>query len=245
MKNSLILLIALFFINSLNAQYVGVNTANPSTTLDVVGNPTNTSIADGIKAPRITLAQLNLKTGYTSSQTGALIYVTDVTGGSTVSATAQVTTIGYHYYDGSAWQSVVSKSGSVVFVATRSSSTTISNNGFNTVPLTTIEKNIGGGVWDTSNYTYKVPSSGTYMIKSTIRLADASTARDVFQAVNTSNVDFSEGIWQTSTTSRWSMLYNRIAYFNKGDLLRLYIYSDGPSANLIYASLNIVQVSQN
>jgi hypothetical protein len=67
----------------------------------------------------------------------------------------------------------------------------------------------------------------------------------VFQAVNTSNSDIPEGIWDTNPGNRWTMLYTRIAYFNKNDQLRLYIYSDGAAANISDASLNIVLLSQN
>ena len=84
--------------------------------------------------------------------------------------------------------------------------------------------------------------SGTYLIKTSVRLTDFSTSRSLFQAVHTSNVDIADGIWQTNPSGqqRYTMLYNRIAYFNAGDLLRLYIYSDGSVANLSDASLNIV-----
>jgi hypothetical protein len=80
------------------------------------------------------------------------------------------------------------------------------------------------------------------MIKSSIRLVDFSTARNVFQAVGTVNADVPDGIWQTNTgggTQRWTMLYVRIAYFNEGESLRLYMYSGGAVANLSDAALNI------
>jgi hypothetical protein len=64
--------------------------------------------------------------------------------------------------------------------------------------------------------------------------------------VNNTNADIPDGIWQTNPgTARWTMLYTRIAYFTKGDLLRLYIYSDGVTAPISDASLNIALLSQN
>jgi hypothetical protein len=102
---------------------------------------------------------------------------------------------------------------------------------------------VGGGIWNATNNTYRVPASGTYMIKSSIRLVDGSVSRNIFQAVGVVNADIPEGIWQTNIDSsvarRWTMLYVRIAYFNEGDLLRLYTYSDGEGANLSDASLDI------
>jgi hypothetical protein len=234
-----------------NAQNVGINSTNPLMTFDVNGIAATASTVDGIRAPRITLAQLNLKTGYNTNHTGALLYVTDVAGGSTVTATAQVTTAGYYFFDGTTWQSVVSKAGSAVFIASlgngngSTTAATISATAFNTVPLTTVSKNVGGGVWNTTNYTYTVPNSGTYLIKSSVRLVDGSVARNVFQAVHTSNADIPEGIWDTNSGNRWTMLYTRIAYFNKNDVLRLYVYSDGAVANISDASLNIILLTQN
>ncbi|PXV69128.1 hypothetical protein CLV62_101397 [Dysgonomonas alginatilytica] len=81
---------------------VGINTENPQSTLDVSGD--NSSAAAGIIAPRQTRQQLITKAAsYTVNQRGAIVYVTDVTGG-TNAATANVTQAGYYYYDGSLWQ---------------------------------------------------------------------------------------------------------------------------------------------
>lgn len=242
------LVVFILVIGFINAQNVGINSSNPLMTFDVNGIAATASTVDGMRAPRITLAQLNLKTGYDTNHTGALLYVTDLVGGSTVTATAQVTTIGYFYFDGAAWQSLVSKSGSAVFIASLGSgngsatATSVASGTFTTIPLNMV-KNVGGGLW--SNNIYTVPSSGTYLIKSSIRLVDGSASRNVFQAVHTANSDIPEGIWDTNSGSRWTMLYTRIAYFNKNDQLRLYVYSDGAIANISDASLNIVLLGQN
>lgn len=81
---------------------VGVNTQTPQATLDVVGNPTDTAKYDGIIAPRITGDQLKLKT-YSSSQTGALVYVTSADSGPS-GQTLEVTSPGYYYFDGTLWK---------------------------------------------------------------------------------------------------------------------------------------------
>ncbi|GEM_PF-1234328 len=248
---NLFLFLFVLFLSKTSAQNVGINSTNPQVTFDVNGTASTVAAADGMRAPRITLAQLNAKTGYNTNHIGALLYVTDLTGGSTVAATAQVTTTGYYYFDGSAWQSVVAKSGSAVFIASLGSgngsatAATIPASAFTTVPLTTVVKNVGGGVWNPATSIYTVPTAGTYIIKSSIRLVDGSPGRNVFQAVNTSNSDIPDGIWDTNSGGRWTMLYTRIAYFNKNDQLRLYIYSDGATANISDASLNIVLLSQN
>ena len=156
--------------------------------------------------------------------------------------------------------------GSAIFTASLGSGSggvlaaTIAQNGFGTVPLSRVTKNLGGGVWNSSDYTYEIPISGTYLIKSSVRLMDNSTGnnspvRNIYQAVGTENRDIPEGIWQTNydrTTiptgtgyNRFTMLYNRIAYFDKGSKVRLYIYSDGAEAKLSDASLDIVLISAN
>lgn len=38
----------------ISAQYTGINNTNPSVTLDIKGNPTNTTVLDGIMPPKIT-----------------------------------------------------------------------------------------------------------------------------------------------------------------------------------------------
>lgn len=233
-----------------NAQYVGINTNVPKATLDILGKPSDVSISDGIIAPRITLAQLNAKTNYGTAQTGAIVYVTDISG-TTITATARVLNISYYYFDGAIWQPLNQQNNSPIFTASLGTGSGASNNAtiaagnFITVPLPTVVNNVGGGIWSGApNYTYSVAKSGTYIIKSSIRLVDGSSSRNLFQAVSVSNADIPDGIWQTNTGTRWTMLYTRIANFNKGDLLRLYIYSDGATANLSDASLNIALINQ-
>lgn len=91
---------------------VGIGTNDPKTTLDVLGLPTDTTIADGITAPRISGTNLKAKDGsYGSDQIGAIVYVTEaLTSSDTSTKTANITTIGYYYFDGSVWNSL--KSGS-------------------------------------------------------------------------------------------------------------------------------------
>lgn len=80
---------------------VGINTTSPSASLDVVGKPTNPAFYDGIIAPRITGNQLSDKT-YTSSQKGAIVYVTSAANNPTVQ-TKNVKEEGYYYFDGNIW----------------------------------------------------------------------------------------------------------------------------------------------
>jgi len=77
MKSILSLLCLVIVSIHLNAQ-IGIQNTNPQATLDVVGQPTTVAVMDGIIPPRITGNQLQAKT-YTSSQNGAMVYVTQIT----------------------------------------------------------------------------------------------------------------------------------------------------------------------
>lgn len=82
---------------------VGINTDKPAASLDVVGRPTDAAVPDGFIAPRLTRAQLIAKTSYSTNQAGAIVYVSD-TSGTTNTATADITTVGYYYFNGTKWE---------------------------------------------------------------------------------------------------------------------------------------------
>lgn len=206
---------------------IGIGLTNPGVKLEINSATANTS---GLKLTKLTSS--------TATSTGATLGV---------DATGNVITVDGAVSDVIFTASLGTGNGGIT-------SATIPATDFKTVPLPDVTKNLGGGTW--SNNTYKVPFSGTYIIKSTIRLRDGngtvnggtiSPSRNIFQAVHTSNIDIPDGIWQVNPspvgTGRWTMLYTRMAYFNQGDLLRLYIYSDGQPAYLSDASLNIYLLS--
>jgi hypothetical protein len=80
---------------------VGVGTTTPQTTLDIVGDPTDSSVLDGVIAPRLTGDQLSPKT-YAAAQTAAIVYVT-AADSSPSGQTVNVTEAGYYYFDGTEW----------------------------------------------------------------------------------------------------------------------------------------------
>ena len=95
---------------------VGVNTNSPKTTMDISGKTANadgsgTVLATdmtGLQAPRITRADLTAKGNslYGTDQKGALIYITDVSGGNNTFQRVNVTAVGYYYFDGTVWVSL-------------------------------------------------------------------------------------------------------------------------------------------
>ena len=90
---------------------IGIGTISPTATLEVVGQPTAVGVVDGIIAPLIPRADLIAKTAYSPGQTGAIIYITDLSG--TVNAASQnITEIGYYYFNGTSWKSMNSSGNS-------------------------------------------------------------------------------------------------------------------------------------
>lgn len=103
--------LTVILISGISFAQVGINTASPKTTLDVSatrdtsGVITNNTQTFGLQAPRLTRAELTANTAtYGTNQTGALIYITDVTGGDATGQRINVTAMGYYYFDGTVWQ---------------------------------------------------------------------------------------------------------------------------------------------
>lgn len=84
---------------------IGINTDSPKAALDIVALSGSSQVA-GMQAPRLTLAELTAKgnTLYGTSQTGAIIYITNTTGGNTTGQRVNITVSGYYCFDGSIWQ---------------------------------------------------------------------------------------------------------------------------------------------
>lgn len=98
-------------ISGFSFAQVGLNTSLPKTTMDVSAKRDNSGVITdntqtfGLQAPRLTRAELTVNTAtYSSDQRGALIYITDVTGGDTAGQRINVTAMGYYYFDGAVWQ---------------------------------------------------------------------------------------------------------------------------------------------
>ena len=109
MKLNAILL--LFGGSILTMAQVGVNSELPKSSLDVsVKRLADGSIEDvskhiGVQAPRVSRLELTNTTAiYGSDQTGAIIYITDVSAGTATGSRININAVGYYYFDGSVWQ---------------------------------------------------------------------------------------------------------------------------------------------
>lgn len=112
MKKKLVVLGFLLILTNIRAQ-VGINTETPKTTLDVNakrdtgGNITDNTQTYGLQAPRFTRAELTANTAtYGADQKGALVYITDVTGGTAAGQRANIIDTGYYYFDGTIWMKI-------------------------------------------------------------------------------------------------------------------------------------------
>jgi len=100
----LVLLLIVSAVMKTNAQVTIGNDTPPAATLDVVATKSDGSTAEGIIAPRVTLAQLNAAySKYGAAQTGAIVYVTDYSGATISGYSDQITCRGYAYFNGIYW----------------------------------------------------------------------------------------------------------------------------------------------
>lgn len=105
MKKKQLFLILFYFILQTSYAQVGINTATPNATLDIVGKPSNLSTTDGVIIPKISGNELKAKDAlYTSAQTGTLIYVTGAASPSSTK-TIEITAAGFYIFNGTIWKS--------------------------------------------------------------------------------------------------------------------------------------------
>jgi hypothetical protein len=86
---------------------VGINTSNPKSTLHVLKEGSPLTKPAGIIAPIVTILELNNANSlYGTDQISAIVYVENASNGTPSGPTANVTTVGYYYFDGIQWMSV-------------------------------------------------------------------------------------------------------------------------------------------
>lgn len=99
MRKKAFFILGLLPIMTIQSQ-IGVNTENPKTTMHIVPTSTGANTAEGFIAPNLTRSQLIAKDAkYTTTEKGAIVYVTDLSGILTTK-TNKITKIGYYYFDG-------------------------------------------------------------------------------------------------------------------------------------------------
>lgn len=119
----------------------------------------------------------------------------------------------------------------------------VSQNSFLTVPLVGKTSDVSS-LWDSANYQYVVPATGTYLILARFRIPDNWGGFTLGMGVHTSNDDGAWFQWQgKGETSRYTENYQRLDPFNAGERLRLFVYQDTASQMTINgAALQIIRV---
>lgn len=75
-KNNFLLTLLLLQVTLVSYAQMGIGTTTPKTTLQVEGDPSSTTTADGVQVPALTLVQLDAKVAaYGTEQDAALVYV--------------------------------------------------------------------------------------------------------------------------------------------------------------------------
>ena len=107
MKKKLLLFSAIAF-SGLAFGHVGINTQSPIATLDVTANATDGTTAEGLIAPRLTGDQIkSADSHYGAAQTAAIVYALSAVTTPASAKTANITSEGYYYFDGSLWQKMM------------------------------------------------------------------------------------------------------------------------------------------
>lgn len=103
-----IVVTTLVFTIKLNAQ-VGINIPYPTSTLDITAkNATGTTThVDGLLIPRV---DRNRAQSMTSIPTSTLIYINSVATGLQTGTAVNIDTVGYYYYNGTAWTKLIANS---------------------------------------------------------------------------------------------------------------------------------------
>ncbi|WP_348266025.1 hypothetical protein P8936_08840 [Edaphobacter paludis] len=131
------------------------------------------------------------------------------------------------------------------FVVTATNTSGILNAGtaFTTVPMDTVVTDTASA-WNWTTNSYVIPTTGTYLIVSHVRLADGVPPGVSYgQGVNPTNVDNPDFLWTTTNGMRNVIMNTRIVQFTAGTAVRLFTYVDSPSPlSVISASLSIQQL---
>lgn len=208
----------------------GIDTTNPAAALDVVSNTT------GFLIPRFTdhtvlTASLNM------DQQGMQVYNT--------------TTNSIWCWSGIAWSECGTPSTYIPFfvdvsgnISTTSYTSTLTN-----YEVLTVNSDVTGA-YNTSTGFITIPSDGLYQITAIMRIIDLTAANTIFGVgVHTTTTDgpwFQRHITQNATTNirRSTYPYVRIARYNAGDQLRMFVNVDGTTAaQMQQAGLQVLKIS--
>ncbi|WP_378103241.1 hypothetical protein [Chryseobacterium sp. sg2396] len=183
MKKQLFSLLAILCLSQAVKAQVGVNTAAPSSTLEVAAkNTTGTSTnVDGFLFPRVDRQRAQSMTNVPVS---TMIYINDASTGTAQGTAVNIANNGFYFFDGNVW---VRLSEPVAPANTFVPSVVASGKATNSVTLTdgsgynkfTFTVSTNDGNWNTTNNTYTTSKAGFYQL-SLQAIEQPSTNNNVF-----------------------------------------------------------------
>lgn len=137
MKNLIISTIVM--MPALHIAQVGINTASPTATLDVISKNTtgNSTNVDGFIAPRVDRQRAQ---SMTNVPTSTIIYVNNIATGTQTGTAININSPSFYYFDGSVWQKLVTPAAAtqIFSVATKNATQTIPGGGGSDITWQTI-----------------------------------------------------------------------------------------------------------
>lgn len=116
----------------------------------------------------------------------------------------------------------------VVLIASRDAEWYYPSTGFTTIPLVASYDYLNR----MNGSTFYIPRTGLYTFTSKVRVKDGEPYRGIGQGVNNITTDGAFFLWGSTTrdldTNRNGLLNTRIALFNEGEPITLYMYCDTP-----------------
>ena len=120
---------------------------------------------------------------------------------------------------------------------------------FQPVPLAVVQRDTASA-YNRATSTYVVPTAGTYLVVTKLRLIDGTPAGINFgQSAGTQLIDMPSFTWAStqddtrSVVSRNEVANSSVQHFNAGDPVRMYAYVDGDTPQkMLWAEMTIVRL---
>lgn len=204
---------------------VGINTPTPSATLDIQPNAANAvttaTTAEGLLIPRV--SRLRAANMGTTPAASTLIYVNSVADGSAAGTTVNVDSVGFYYFNGTAWVKLNAGGGGGTDTSiyagdgTLASARTVTQNNQNLTFVTGTGQHIVNGTTNMQGEVYKkiTTISGNY----TVQTGD-------YWIINTSNND-------SAITLPSGQTGRELCFFQKGNADMTFNLSTQPLGQVI------------
>ncbi len=154
------ILLSLALVPLAYSAQIGINTPTPASTLDITAkDPTGTATTvDGVVIPRVDRLRAQ---NMSAVPTSTLIYINDISTGTSAGTTVDVASVGFYYFDGTKWVALVTTPSNNDWRTTGNAGTDPANNFIGTTDnqnLVFKRNNANSGVLSTVNTSFGVGS---------------------------------------------------------------------------------------